>query len=57
MGTVPFDAIPAVLEEIGWRGAPVLEIISQQPDRDILLSVEKLTALGYGRSPARNAAT
>jgi sugar phosphate isomerase/epimerase len=57
MGTVPFDVIPAVLEEIGWRHSPVLEIISQQPDRDILLSVEKLTALGYGRSPARNAAT
>ena len=57
MGTVPFAAIPAVLEEIGHRHPLVLEIISQQPDRDILLSVEKLMALGYGRSPARNAAT
>jgi len=57
MGTVPFAAIPAVLEEIGYKHPPVLEIISLQPDRDIFLSVEKLTALGYGRSPARNAAT
>lgn len=54
MGTVPFDAVPAVLKEIGYSRLPVLEIISQQPDRDILSSLDKLAALGYARAVAQD---
>lgn len=50
-GTVPFAAIPPVLAEIGYRGRPMLEIISTEPDRDILASVERLTDVGFGTPP------
>lgn len=50
LGTVPFCEFPPVLAEIGYCELPVLEIISHQPDQDILSSADKLAAMGYGRA-------
>jgi len=49
LGDVPFAGLPAVLDAVGYRGFPVLEVISETPDRDILASAEALAALGFGR--------
>jgi sugar phosphate isomerase/epimerase len=46
-GTVPFGDVPAALARIGHRQAPVLEVISRDPDRDILTSRDRLVALGF----------
>ena len=32
-GSVPFAAVPPVLEEVGYRDLPMLEIIADDPDR------------------------
>jgi L-ribulose-5-phosphate 3-epimerase len=50
LGTVDFAPIPAVLDEIGYRKRPVLEIIAADGDRGIDDSVERLVALGWGRA-------
>ena len=47
LGTVPFDVVPPVLAEIGYREKPMLEIISQNADADIADSVRRLAAHGY----------
>ncbi len=47
LGTVPFAAIPAALAAVGYDARPMLEIISRDPDREILASTEKLVALGF----------
>jgi sugar phosphate isomerase/epimerase len=49
LGTVPFAVVPPVLEEIGHRGLPMLEIIAPEADRAIDESVASLLALGYGQ--------
>jgi hypothetical protein len=36
-----------VLAAIGYRGRPMLEIISRDPDRDIVASAAKLAAMGF----------
>jgi sugar phosphate isomerase/epimerase len=46
-GSVPFHDIPAMLRDAGYYESPMLEIISRNPDNDILDSVEKLTAFGF----------
>lgn len=46
-GTVPFAMVPGALAAIGYHARPMLEIISHDPDRDIIASVEKLAALGF----------
>lgn len=48
-GNVPFRDIPAMLADVKYRGRPMLEIISRQPDRDIFDSVDRLAAMGFGR--------
>ena len=48
LGDVDFAPIPAVLKEVGYKNFPVLEVISQSPDGDILESAQKLSDLGYG---------
>jgi L-ribulose-5-phosphate 3-epimerase len=53
-GALPFPAIPPILEEVGYRDLPVLEIISDDPDRRVKESCEKLTALGWPRGAARS---
>jgi sugar phosphate isomerase/epimerase len=49
LGTVPFAIPPPVLEEIGYGGPPMLEIIAPEADRAIEESVERLIAFGYDR--------
>lgn len=46
-GTVPFAAIPAELAAVGYREPTMLEIISHDPDRDIMDSVERLAGMGF----------
>ena len=46
-GDVPFGAIPAALTAVGHREPPVLEVISRDPDRDIIASQQRLIALGF----------
>lgn len=46
-GSVPFREIPAMLHDVDYRECPMLEIISRDADKDILDSVETLTALGF----------
>lgn len=48
LGTVPFAQVPAALAAVGHTARPMLEIISQDPDRDIVDSAAKLTAMGFG---------
>lgn len=47
LGTVPFASIPAALTDVGFRARPMLEIISRNPDHDIVDSAGKLAALGF----------
>ena len=54
-GDVPFAAIPAMLADIGYRQRPMLEIISEKGDADILDSAARLAALGF-RVPAETSA-
>jgi sugar phosphate isomerase/epimerase len=48
-GSVPFAALPPVLDEIGYRDLPVLEIIADDPDRAIADSVRRLLELDWSR--------
>lgn len=48
-GTVPFAAIPAALTAVGYRDVPMLEIISSDPDRDIVQGVTLLAEAGFAR--------
>lgn len=47
LGDVPFASIPAALAEVGYRELPVLEVVSEAPDRDTRESAEKLATQGY----------
>ena len=46
-GTVPFKDVPNLLNEVGYRGASVLEIISSTPDEDMLEGGRRLIAMGW----------
>jgi len=46
-GTLPFAAVPPALAAIGYRGRPMLEIISSDPDRDITASADRFAVLGF----------
>jgi sugar phosphate isomerase/epimerase len=46
-GDVPFAAIPEMLKAVGYTAHPMLEIISNNADRDIVDSVTRLSALGF----------
>ena len=50
-GVVPFQSVAAALDEIGYSGPTVLEIISDDPDRDIAASHEALVPLGWAARP------
>jgi len=55
LGTVPFAEVPRALAAVGYTARPMLEIISRDPDRDIVASADKLALLGFTRpiaSPA-----
>ena len=47
-GDVPFAAIPAMLADVGYAARPMLEIISEKGDADILDSAARLGAFGLG---------
>ena len=46
-GTVPFEQVPRALAAVGYTGRPMLEIVSRDPDRDIIASADKLARLGF----------
>jgi sugar phosphate isomerase/epimerase len=46
-GTVPFADVPRALAAVGYRARAMLEIISHDPDRDIVASAGKLAAMGF----------
>lgn len=46
-GTVPFASVPPALMAVGYHVRPMLEIISRDPERDILASADRLSALGF----------
>jgi sugar phosphate isomerase/epimerase len=50
LGTVPFAELPRALAAAGYRARPMLEIISRDPDRDIVASASKLALLGFAPS-------
>jgi L-ribulose-5-phosphate 3-epimerase len=51
LGTVPFAAVPPALAAAGYNAKsnpkPMLEIVSRDPDRDIIASAGKLAVLGF----------
>ena len=47
LGTVPFADVPRALAAAGYKAKPMLEIISGDPDRDIIASAGKLAVLGF----------
>jgi L-ribulose-5-phosphate 3-epimerase len=46
-GTVPFAEVPRALAAVGYNARPMLEIITRDPDRDIIASAGKLALLGF----------
>jgi hypothetical protein len=44
---VPFAEVPRALAAVGYKAKPMLEIISRDPDRDIIASASKLAVLGF----------
>ena len=51
-GDVPFAPVRAALDEIGYAGTCMLEIIDPQPEAAILRSHRALAALGFTNAPA-----
>ena len=49
-GNYPFPEVPPVLEEIGHKRLPMLEIIAPDAEKGILASADTLAAMGYGRA-------
>ena len=47
LGTVPFANVRRALTTVGYKTRPMLEIISRNPNRDIIASADKLAALGF----------
>jgi len=47
LGSVPFAQVPRALAAVGYHARPMLEIISRDPDRDIVASASKLALLGF----------
>lgn len=48
-GTLPFETVPPILDEIGYRTLPVLEIVSDNADAGVLSSMDKLSAMGWAK--------
>lgn len=47
LGTVPFAEAPRALHAAGYSARPMLEIVSRDPDRDIVASASKLALLDF----------
>jgi len=52
LGKVDFASVPQALRAAGYRARPMLEIVSHDPDRDIVASADKLAALGFASRPS-----
>jgi L-ribulose-5-phosphate 3-epimerase len=50
LGTVDFSPVPAMLEKLGFKQKPVLEIISEDPDAAIELSARRLVEMGWSNT-------
>ncbi len=46
-GDIDFAAVAGHLKRLGYGGAPMLEIISTEPDADLADSVRRLSAMGW----------
>ena len=49
-GDVPFAQVPPVLNEIGHKRLPMLEIIAPDAEKDILASADALAGMDYARA-------
>jgi len=47
LGSVPFAEVPRALAGIGYTARPMQEIVSRDPDRDIIASAAKLALLNF----------
>ena len=47
LGTLPFSEVPRAIAAVSYRERPMLEIISVDPDHDIVVSANKLAALEF----------
>ena len=54
LGTFPFVEVPRALAATDYQARPMLEIISPNPDRDIIASAGKLALLGFTSSDQAN---
>jgi len=52
-GSVPFAAAPCALIAVGYSARPMLEIISRDPDRDIVASAGRLSQMGFVQGAAK----
>jgi len=50
LGTFPFKDVPRALAVVGYKARPMLEIISRDPDRDIIASASSLAVLGFSQA-------
>ena len=50
LGTVPFADVPRALHAASYTARPMLEIVSRDPDRDIIASAGKLAVLGFSNA-------
>lgn len=48
LGDVPLSGLPDILNEVGYREVPMLEVISHNPDADIADSARRLSQAGFG---------
>jgi len=51
-GTLPFANVPPALAAAGYSRPAMLEIVSRNPDRDIVASASKLAAMGFAATKA-----
>ncbi|HSP49085.1 MAG TPA: sugar phosphate isomerase/epimerase family protein [Pseudolabrys sp.] len=49
LGSVPFAQVPRALAAVDYTARTMLEIISRDPDRDIIASANKLAVLGFDK--------
>lgn len=49
-GDLPFAEVPPALAVVGYRARCMLEVISRDPDCDIVASADRLAALGFAPS-------
>ena len=49
LGSVPFADVPRALHAAGYTARPMLEIVSRDPDRDIIASAGTLAVLGFDK--------